>query len=77
MATIDSAQVGLIALDISPPRQEGVMDNSIAGRGTIRGIVLLVAAVSLFGVVDGLSKVLVETQSFGQIGERAQVSHHP
>jgi len=34
---------------------------------TLKGILLLVASVSLFGVVDGLSKVLVETQSFGQI----------
>lgn len=36
-------------------------------RETIKGILLLVASVSLFGLVDGLSKVLVETQSFGQI----------
>jgi drug/metabolite transporter (DMT)-like permease len=36
-------------------------------RETFKGILLLVASVSLFGVVDGLSKVLVETQSFGQI----------
>jgi len=36
-------------------------------RETLKGILLLVASVSLFGVVDGLSKVLVETQSFGQI----------
>lgn len=34
---------------------------------TLKGILLLVASVSLFGLVDGLSKVLVETQSFGQI----------
>jgi drug/metabolite transporter (DMT)-like permease len=33
----------------------------------LRGILLLVAAVACFGIVDGLSKVLVETQSFGQI----------
>lgn len=31
------------------------------------GIVLLVAAVSCFGAVDGFSKILIETQSFGQI----------
>lgn len=36
-------------------------------RETLKGILLLVASVSLFGLVDGLSKVLVETQSFGQI----------
>jgi drug/metabolite transporter (DMT)-like permease len=33
----------------------------------LRGIVLLILAVSLFGAVDGLSKILVDTQSFGQI----------
>lgn len=32
-----------------------------------RGIVLLVAAVSCFGAVDGFSKMLVDTLSFGQI----------
>lgn len=32
-----------------------------------RGIMLLILAVSCFGAVDGLSKMLVETQSFGQI----------
>lgn len=37
------------------------------GRDTVRGIILLVASVSLFGAVDGISKILVETQSFGQI----------
>lgn len=37
------------------------------GRDRLRGILLLVASVSLFGVVDGLSKMLVDTQSFGQI----------
>lgn len=31
------------------------------------GILLLIAAVSCFGAVDGFSKILVETQSFGQI----------
>jgi drug/metabolite transporter (DMT)-like permease len=36
-------------------------------RETLKGILLLVASVSLFGLVDGLSKVLVDTQSFGQI----------
>jgi drug/metabolite transporter (DMT)-like permease len=33
----------------------------------MRGIVYLILSVSLFAVVDGLSKVLAETQSFGQI----------
>lgn len=32
-----------------------------------KGILLLVVAVSCFGAVDGFSKMLVETQSFGQI----------
>ena len=36
-------------------------------RDRLRGILLLVAAVSLFGVVDGISKMLAETQSLGQI----------
>jgi drug/metabolite transporter (DMT)-like permease len=31
------------------------------------GILLLIASVSCFGAVDGFSKMLVETQSFGQI----------
>ena len=31
------------------------------------GIVLLIAAVSCFGAVDGFSKILIETQSFGLI----------
>jgi drug/metabolite transporter (DMT)-like permease len=38
-----------------------------ADRGRLRGIVLLILSVSLFGVVDGLSKMLAETQSVGQI----------
>jgi drug/metabolite transporter (DMT)-like permease len=33
----------------------------------LRGIVLLVLSASLFAVVDGLSKILAETQSVGQI----------
>ena len=32
-----------------------------------RGILMLIAAVSCFGAVDGFSKILVDTQSFGQI----------
>ena len=31
------------------------------------GILLLVASVTCFGVVDGISKMLIETQSFGQV----------
>ena len=31
----------------------------------LRGILLLVASVTCFGVVDGISKMLIETQSFG------------
>lgn len=34
---------------------------------TSRGILLLILAVSCFGAVDGFSKILIETQSFGQI----------
>ena len=33
----------------------------------LRGILLMLVAVSLYGVVDGLSKILAETQSVGQI----------
>jgi drug/metabolite transporter (DMT)-like permease len=43
------------------------MSDSSRARDNIRGIMLLVASVSLFGIVHGLSKILVETQSFGQI----------
>jgi drug/metabolite transporter (DMT)-like permease len=32
-----------------------------------RGILLLMAAVGCFGAVDGFSKILIDTQSFGQI----------
>lgn len=32
-----------------------------------RGILLLIASVSCFGAVDGFSKMLIESQSFGQI----------
>jgi drug/metabolite transporter (DMT)-like permease len=43
------------------------MRYDLPDRGRFRGIVLLVLSVSLFGVVDGLSKMLAETQSVGQI----------
>lgn len=43
------------------------MSDPSPSSSTLRGIVLLVLAVSLFGAVDGLSKILVDTQSFGQI----------
>ena len=33
----------------------------------LRGILLLVASVTCFGVVDGISKMLIDTQSFGQV----------
>lgn len=33
----------------------------------LKGILLLIAAVTGFGVVDGLSKVMIETLSFGQV----------
>jgi drug/metabolite transporter (DMT)-like permease len=35
--------------------------------GTLRGGAYLLAAVALFALVDGFSKILVETQSFGQV----------
>lgn len=38
-----------------------------AGRETLRGIVLLIISVSLFAIVDGMSKVLADSQSVGQI----------
>ena len=34
---------------------------------TLRGIVLIVVSASIFGLVDGVSKILAETQSVGQI----------
>jgi drug/metabolite transporter (DMT)-like permease len=43
------------------------MDNRSALSKRSLGILLLIAAVSCFGAVDGFSKVLIETQSFGQI----------
>ena len=33
----------------------------------LRGILFLIASVICFGIVDGLSKMLIETQSFGQV----------
>jgi drug/metabolite transporter (DMT)-like permease len=44
-----------------PPPEHRATDNSL------RGMVLIVLSVSLFGLVDGISKVLAETQSLGQI----------
>ena len=43
------------------------MDSHHGARGRLRGIAYLVGSVSLFGVVDGLSKILADSQSFGQI----------
>jgi drug/metabolite transporter (DMT)-like permease len=43
------------------------MNDSSGAREKLYGVALLIISVSLFGVVDGLSKILVETQSFGQI----------
>jgi drug/metabolite transporter (DMT)-like permease len=34
---------------------------------TLRGILLLIASVTCFGIADGLSKILIESQSFGQV----------
>jgi drug/metabolite transporter (DMT)-like permease len=42
------------------------MESAPAG-DKLRGIVFLVLSVACFGAVDGLSKLLVDTQSFGQI----------
>ena len=36
-------------------------------RAILRGILLLVVSASLFGAVDGLSKILADTQSVAQI----------
>jgi drug/metabolite transporter (DMT)-like permease len=36
-------------------------------RDRLRGIAILIASASLFGAVDGISKILAETQSLGQI----------
>lgn len=36
-------------------------------RAILHGILLLIASASLFGAVDGLSKILADTQSVGQI----------
>ena len=33
----------------------------------LRGILFLIASVTCFGIVDGLSKMLIDTQSFGQV----------
>jgi hypothetical protein len=35
--------------------------------GNLRGILLLIASVSCFGIVDGINKILIEAQSFGQV----------
>lgn len=43
------------------------MGSAIKSTQTSRGILLLILAVSCFGAVDGFSKILIDTQSFGQI----------
>ena len=43
------------------------MKTTFALSGRARGILFLIASVSCFGAVDGLSKMLIDTQSFGQI----------
>ena len=43
------------------------MENRPALSARSLGILLLIAAVSCFGAVDGFSKILIQTQSFGQI----------
>lgn len=49
------------------PVIHGAMKSTAKPTGQARGILLLIAAVSCFGAVDGISKMLVDTQSFGQI----------
>ena len=43
-----------------------VKENTII-TDNLRGILFLIASVACFGIVDGLSKMLIETQSFGQV----------
>ncbi len=45
----------------------GVMKKPSMLSSKARGILLLIASVSCFGAVDGLSKMLIDSQSFGQI----------
>jgi drug/metabolite transporter (DMT)-like permease len=47
--------------------EDGPMKVSPTLAPRARGILLLIAAVSCFGAVDGFSKILVDAQSFGQI----------
>jgi drug/metabolite transporter (DMT)-like permease len=43
------------------------MKEKIIVTDNLRGILFLIASVTCFGIVDGLSKMLIETQSFGQV----------
>ena len=43
------------------------MNAKITLTDNLRGILFLIASVTCFGIVDGLSKMLIETQSFGQV----------
>lgn len=43
------------------------MPNPQERRDLLRGILLLIVSASMFGAVDGLSKILADTQSVGQI----------
>ena len=47
-------------------RAETAMQKS-SRSSTAWGILFLIASVSFFGVVDGMSKLVIETESFGQI----------
>ena len=50
----------ICGIEFSMKKPVGLTDN-------MWGILLLVASVTCFGVVDGISKMLIETQSFGQV----------
>ena len=51
----------------SPPPSPVSLLATPATPETLRGIVLVVLSASVFALVDGLSKMLAETQSVGQI----------
>ena len=42
-------------------------NNRLIGSPTARGILCLIASVTLFGMVDGLSKLIITKETFGQI----------
>ena len=52
---------------MSQPDQTTLTEGQFFGSARLRGIVFLVIAVAFLGGVDGLSKLLIQHQSFGQI----------